>query len=172
MIFGVHVEVLLAVIYASFLAATALVLELVARRSQRRAEDYRMSGFVYFRELDYFECPAGHQLVQLNMDHHRRTKSYRAPASACNSCPLKLNCTDSDDGRVLEKRWDTWIESELRRFHRGISMTLLSLATVLLMAEMFRYAQARDREVLAFLLVPLGFALFKLLPSLRAGYAK
>src|SRR5215469_14622762 len=121
MIFGVHVEVFLAVIYASFLAVTAFLLELVARRSQRRAEDYRISGFVYFRELDYFECPAGHQLVQLDVDHHRRIKSYRAPAGACNSCPLKLNCTDSDDGRVLEKRWDGWIESEIRRFHRGIS---------------------------------------------------
>jgi len=133
MIFGVHVEVLLSLIYAFFLMAIALLLELLARRSQKRAEDYRSSGFIYFRELDYFECPAGQRLVQLETDHHRRIKSYRAPASACNSCSLKLNCTDSDEGRVLEKRWDTWIESEIRCFHRGISITLLILATVVLL---------------------------------------
>jgi len=166
MIFGLHVEVLLALVYALLLAAVAFVLELVARRSQKRAADYRLSGFVYFRDLDYFECPAGHQLVQLETDHHRRITSYRAPASACNSCSLKLNCTDSEEGRVLEKRWDTWIESEIRRFHRGISITLLLLATVMLLTEIFRYPEQGDRKVLALLLLPLGFAQFRLLPSL------
>jgi hypothetical protein len=166
MILGVHVEVLLALVYAAFLAAVAFLLELVARRSQKRAEDYRLSGFVYFRELDYFECPAGHQLVQLGTDHHRRITSYRAPAGACNSCSLKLNCTDSEEGRVVEKRWDAWIESEIRRFHRGISITMLLLATVVLMAEVFRYTQLHDRQALALLLFSLGFAQFKLLPSL------
>ena len=166
MILGLHVEVLLSLIYAAFLTATAFVLELVARRSHQRAADYRTSGFIYFRELDYFQCPAGHQLVQLQTDHHRRITSYRAPASACNSCSLKLNCTDSNEGRVLEKRLDIWIESELRRFHRGVSITLLLLATVLVAAELFRYPQGQDRVVLVLLLFLLGFAQLKLLPSL------
>src|SRR5215471_6393157 len=153
MILGMHVEVLLALVYALFLTAVACLLELLARRTQTRAEDYRLSGFVYFRELDYFECPAGHQLVQLGTDHHRRIKSYRAPASACNSCSLKLNCTDSDEGRVLEKRWDTWLESEIRHFHRGVSITLLLLATVILSVEIFRYPEPHDRQALALLLL-------------------
>lgn len=167
MILGLHVEVVLALVYASFLVTLALVLELLARRSQRRAEDYRSSGFSYFRDLDYFECPAGHQLIQLERDHHRRTTSYRAPASTCNSCSLKLNCTDSEEGRVLEKRWDAWLESEIRRFHRGISFTLLFLATMLLIGEYFRYSRPSDRQALALFILMLGFALFKLLPSLR-----
>ena len=166
MIVGVHVEVLLALVYALFLAAVAFLLELLARRTQTRAADYRLSGFVYFRDLDYFECPAGHQLVQLETDHHRRITSYRAPAGACNSCSLKLNCTDSDEGRVLEKRWNAWLESEIRRFHRGISLTLLFLASVVVLAEIFRYAQPHDRQVLELTLLPLAFAQFKLLPSL------
>jgi len=166
MIFGVHVEVLLALVYALFLIAVACLLELLARRSQQRAEDYRLSGFVYFRDLDYFECPAGHQLVQLGTDRHRRIKSYRAPASACNSCPLKVNCTDSDEGRVLEKRWDMWIDSEIRRFHRAISITLLLLATLILIVEIVRYPEPHDRRALAVLLLSLGFTQFRLLPSL------
>jgi hypothetical protein len=169
MILGVHVEVLLALVYTLFLGAVAFLLEVLARRSQRRAADYRLSGFVYFRDLDYFECPAGHQLVQLETDHHRRIKSYRAQASACNSCPLKLNCTDSDEGRVLERRWGTWIDSEIRRFHRGISVTLLLLAALLLMSETYRYAYPQDRQALVLALLPLGIAQFKLLPSLWNG---
>jgi hypothetical protein len=164
-IFGLHVEVFLALAYALFLTGVAFFLELLARRSHARAEDYRNAGFIYFRELDYFECPAGHRLVQLETDRQRRVTSYRAPAAACNSCPLKLNCTDSDGGRVVERPLHARLESELGRFHRGISLMLLLLATVLLLAEAFRYPQRRDCGALAVLLLPLGLAQFKLAPS-------
>lgn len=166
MIRSVHFEVLLALTYALFLTGVGFLLERLARRSQKRAEGYRNSGFIYFRELDYWECPAGHPLVQLHTDQQRRITFYRAPASACNSCSLKLNCTDSDEGRVLERRLDTWIESELRRFHRGLSLALLLLATIILLAEIVRYPQLHDREALVAFLLPLGFAQLKLLSSL------
>ena len=166
MIWGVHLEVFLALAYALFLMGVAFLLERLARRSQKRAEGYRHSGFIYFRDLDFWECPAGHQLVQLHTDHQRRVTTYRAPPSACNSCSLKLNCTDSDEGRLLERRLDTWIESELRQFHRGISLALLLLATVILLGEIVRYPPLRDREALVALLLPLGLAQLKLLPSL------
>jgi len=165
-IWGVHLEVFLALAYALFLMGVAFLLERLARRSQERAEGYRHSGFIYFRDLDFWECPAGHQLVQLDTDHQRRVTTYRAPASACNSCSLKLNCTDSDEGRLLERRLDTWIESELRQFHRGISLALFLLATVILLGEIVRYPPLRDREALVALLLPLGLAQLKLLPSL------
>ena len=167
MLWGLHLEVLLALIYALFLAGVAFLLELLARHSQKRSQRYHNSGFIYFRELDYWQCPAGHQLVQLETDHRRRVTRYRAPASACNSCSLKLNCTDSDSGRVLERRLDVWIESELRRFHRGISIALLVLATALLLAETWRYSELHDRQALVGVLIPLGLVQLKLLPSLR-----
>jgi hypothetical protein len=108
----------------------------------------------------------GIQLVQLSTDHQRQVTPYRAPPTACNSCSLKRNCTESAEGRVLERQWDTWIDSEIRRFHRGISLALLLLATVILLAETFRFQHPHDREGLVAFLLPLGFALFKLLPSL------
>jgi len=166
-IWGVHLEVFLALAYALFLMGVAFLLERLARRSQKRGEGYRHSGFIYFRDLDYWECPAGHQLVQLHTDHQRRITTYRAPASACNSCSLKLNCTDSNEGRLLERRLDTWLESELCKFHRGISLALLLLAGTILLAEAFRFPQPRDRQALVALLLPVGFAQLKLLPSLR-----
>jgi len=166
MIWTIHVEVLLALAYALFLTGVAFLLEQLARRSQVRAEGYRNSGFIYFRELDYWECPAGHQLLQQHTDHRRRITFYRAPASACNSCSLKLNCTDSDKGRLLERRLDNRIESELCRFHRVISLALLLLATVILVAEIVRFPALRDREALLGLLFPFGFTQLRLWPSL------
>src|SRR6516162_2535128 len=155
MILGIHLEVFLALAYALFLVAVAAVLEYLARRSQQRAEGYQNAGFVYFRDLDYWECPAGHQLLQLNTDQQRRVTVYRAPASACNSCSLKHNCTDSDEGRLLERRLNPWVDSEVRHFHRGISGVLLVLAAALLLAETVRYPQLHDRAALAGLLLPL-----------------
>jgi hypothetical protein len=43
---------------------------------------------------------------------------------------------------------------------------LLLLATVILLAETFRFQHPHDREALVAFLLPLGFAMFKLLPSL------
>jgi hypothetical protein len=165
---GIHFEVLLALAYSLFLGGVAFVLERLARRTQKRAEGYRNSGFIYFRELNYWECPAGHQLVQLQTDHVRRITSYRAPASACNSCSLKLNCTDSNEGRILEQRMENWLESELHRFHRGISLSILLLATVFLVSEFVRYPHVRDREALLALLLPILIVQWKLLALLRS----
>jgi hypothetical protein len=169
MIFGLHLEVVLALAYALFLAAVAMLLEFLARCSQKRAQGYRNSGFVHFRELNYWQCPAGHQLLPIHAETRRGTSFYKAPASACNSCSLKLNCTDSDEGRLLESRLDTWLDSELRRFHRGISLALLLLAIVLLIAETFRFSGRHDREALAALLIPLGFFQLRLWPQFGAG---
>jgi hypothetical protein len=168
MISGVHVEVILAATYAVFLVAIAFILELLARRSHKRSESYRNSGFVYFREMDSWECPAGRQLMHIETDYRRRISYYRAPSHACNACSLKNNCTDSDEGRLLESRHDSWLESELRRFHRGISLVLLLLATVLLAAETVRHAEPRDMLVAGCLLLPVLVAETKLFASFLA----
>ena len=102
MIAGVHTEVLLAVGYATFLAGVAFVLEFLARQSHRRSELYRNAGFVYRHKVDLWECPVGRQLLRAETDYSRRIVRYRAPAQACNACSLKNNCTDSNDGRLLE----------------------------------------------------------------------
>jgi hypothetical protein len=154
MITGVHLEVVLAAGYAIFLAGVAVVLELVARHSHRRSEGYRNSGFVYRQKMDLWECPAGRQLLRLDTDYQRRIVRYRAPAQLCNSCSLKNNCTDSDDGRLLESHLDSWVDSELRRFHRGISLVMFVLATFILSVETVRYADSRDLAIIVVLLIP------------------
>ena len=158
MIHGVHIEVLLAGGYALLLVAVALILELVARHSHRRSEHYRNSGFVYRQKLDVWECPTGHHLTREQTDFERKIAQYRAPAHKCNACHLKKDCTDSNDGRVLESRLDAWLQSELSRFHRGISLALMLLAVLFLVAEMFRHQEPRDWIVLVALLAPIGIA--------------
>jgi hypothetical protein len=165
MISGVHVEVVLAASYAIFLTAVAFVVELLARHSHNRSEGYRNAGFVYFQKLDFWECPAGRQLLRTETDYERRTVRYRAPAEACNACSLKKNCTDSEEGRLLESRLDCWLESALRRFHRGISLVLLLLATVILVAETVRHGEPRELVIDGSFLVPVGIAGAKLLAS-------
>lgn len=158
MISGVHVEVILAASYAMFLVGVAFTLECLARHSHNRSERYRNAGFVYFQKMDLWECPANRQLLRAETDHKRHIVHYRAPAEACNSCSLKNNCTDSNEGRTLKSHLDSWIESELRRFHRGISLILLFLATVILISETFRHSEFLELSLVGCLLIPVGLA--------------
>lgn len=165
MIPGLHLEVVLAAIYAVFLVGVAFVLELMARHSHKRSERYRNAGFAYFPKTDLWQCPAGRQLLRIETDYQRRIVHYRAPAEACNACSLKNNCTDSDEGRLLRSHLDSWVESELRRFHRGISLALLLLATVILLAETIRHAEPREFLFVGGLLIPISIAEMKLFAS-------
>jgi hypothetical protein len=172
MIQGMHTEVVLAAGYALLLVSVAGVMEYLARHSHRRSEHYRNSGFTYKRKLDVWECPTGHHLTRIETDFERKIARYRAPAHKCNVCHCKQDCTDSNDGRELESRLDTWVKSELRRFHRGISLSLFLLATLILAAEMLRYHDWREWLLLGVLLAPIGFTGSKLSVSFWARERK
>lgn len=135
---SIHVEVVLAAAYALFLIIVAAALELVARHSHHRSERIRVAGFHYDSKLDLWTCPNNEKLLRAEVDYQRRVVTYRAQARACNSCAIKTWCTDSNQGRTIEYAPDSWLQSELRRFHRGISMTLLVLASIILITELFR----------------------------------
>jgi hypothetical protein len=158
MIHGVHIEVILAGGYALLLVGVAVILEIVARHSHRRSEHFRHSGFVYKRKMDVWECPTGHHLSRERTDFDRKIAHYRAPKHKCNACHLKQNCTDSNEGRLLESRLDAWLQSELSRFHRGVSLTLLLLAAFILIVEIFQHQTTRDWLVLIILLLPIGLS--------------
>jgi hypothetical protein len=174
MIRGVHTEALLAAAYALFLALTALALEMVARYSHRRSQRIPVAGFRYHPQFDAWECPTGMRLPRAESDPSRRRVVYRAPAHVCNCCHIKVNCTDSSQGREIERSLDSWLESEIRRFHRGLSLSLLLLASAILTIEMAMHPSAADRDLLWSLLglmVFLGFRMAKPLFT-RAGEAE
>jgi len=156
MIYGFHIDVILAAAYALLLVGVSWILEWLARHSHRRSEHYRNSGFFYKHKEDVWQCPTGHHLTREQTDFERKIALYRAPAHKCNACHCKKDCTDSDDGRLLESRMDSWLDSELRRFHRGISLALLLLAFLILGAELLQYHTAKDALILIVLLTSIG----------------
>jgi type IV secretory pathway TrbD component len=170
---GVDASTWMAAGYGLFLALVALALELLARRSHHRAEQYQVAGFRYDHDLDVWYCPTDKHLHRVEIRPDRRSVVYRAPAHYCNCCHVKSRCTDSDNGRSVERRLDSWLDSELRRFHLGISLALLVLATSILAIELAAHPDDSDRLVLAVALaivvvpgVRIGFPFFK--PPLRS----
>lgn len=156
MIDGFHSEVLIAEGYSLFLVAVAAVLEWLARHSHRRSEQMRVNGFKFHQELDHWECPTGNLLHRHSVDQQRNIVRYRAPAHICNCCHKKTDCTDSDEGREIEHRVNSWVQSEIRRFHRGISLALLLLAALILAFQVMWYRQPRDLILLGVPLVAIG----------------
>jgi hypothetical protein len=152
---GFHLEVLYTAGYAVLLVGIAFTLELLARRSHKMAEQIHVAGFSYHPELDVWKCPTGQHLRRSVSDDRRRMVVYQAPAHVCNACHCKPDCTDSDDGRQIEHRLDSWIKSELRRFHRGLSLVLLLLAGVLLAFEVRGADTHRDWIILCALVLPI-----------------
>ena len=145
---GIDVEVLLASGYAMFLAFVAAAFELAARHSHQRTRKIPTIGFSYHPELDIWKCPTGKRLYRTEMTRESSAVRYRAQAHHCNSCPIKSRCTDSDEGRVIEVQRDSWLQSELRKFHRGLSLTLLLLADLILVVTMLRQNNMREQLIL------------------------
>ena len=152
-----HPEVLVAVGYVAFLLLLALGLDLVARRSHARSEDYRTAGFAYHPSHDAWICPEDQLLTRQETDHERRLIRHRGRPQICNHCPSKTECTDSEDGREVVRAMDPWPHSEAGRFHRGISLVLTLTAAPFLAVEAIRNHAPLELAVLgaAFLLVAL-----------------
>ena len=143
-------EVLFISGYAVFLVLTAGILELLARFSHRRAQKSSIVGFTYHPRLDVWRCPNNQLLHRAESGKHG-TIRYQAPAHHCNCCPIKDRCTDSDGGRIIEHRADTWFQSSLYAFHRGISVSLFLLADLMLVLEI-----ARNRNLTVQITLALG----------------
>jgi hypothetical protein len=161
-------EVLLSAAYGVFLLGTAAVLEKLAQHSRHRADQYELAGFRYHAGFDRWECPEGNHLHRIHTDPARRLARYRAPAHHCNSCRSKKECTDSDSGREIERQMDLWLRTGLDKFHRGLSLALIALATLLFIVESVRYPTP---PALALLLALLTFSVLcaaKLASSLRS----
>jgi DDE family transposase len=168
MIHGMHPDVLMVAGYAVVLVGVAAVLELMARQSHRLSEQFHVAGFTFHPQLDAWKCPAGQHLARKESDYGRRVILYQAPAHACNACHCKPDCTDSDDGRKIERRLDSWLRSEVRRFHRGLSLVLLLLAALILAAEMGSRDTSRDWFVLSVLLLLIVTSSMRLLATFLA----
>lgn len=146
---GVPLECILMLGYALSLALIALLLEWVARHAHRRSLARSTAGFTYHPDRDIWRCPQDQHLIPVYSDPVRGRVIYRAPAATCNACPSKAACTDSSHGREIDQSNWSDLEYGMKQFHRGVSLTLLVLASLILVIELFRAAGLYPRIVLA-----------------------
>jgi hypothetical protein len=73
---------------------------------------------------------------------------YRAPASACDTCQSTFACTDSDNGRTVERKVNSGQEYYIPRFHRAMSISLLTLIWLIVGAEFFLVSGLYPRSML------------------------
>ena len=145
----IRLEVWLTASYAVFLLAVAAILERLALHCHRRSHRIGMAGFAYRHELDAWECPARQFLTRAALTPGRTPLViYRAPARVCNGCALKPGCAPSDGGREIVAPPHNWLQSQIGRFHRGLSLSLCVLAAFLLAVEIFRSHAAVERFLL------------------------
>lgn len=162
-----HVEPLLAGGYAILLLLIALLLEWLARHSQKRSDQYETAGFRFDHERDAWECPQGARLERSEIDHGLRVIQYRAPAHTCNACSIKAHCTNSEHGRTISRQLDPWIRSAAARLQRGISLVLLTLAALFVAIELFRHAHGAEGWTLAGLFAGISLSGLSLAGRLR-----
>ena len=117
--------------YAGFLIVAAIGLDHLARHTHNRSGRFRTQGFTYQPELDVLGVPRGRAPQAGRHRSSQPGRPYRARAAVCNNCPAKDGCTDSDQGREVVRQLDPWPHSEAGRFHRGISVALLGLASLI-----------------------------------------
>lgn len=149
MLSHVSPEFVLALGYAVALAFIAVLLELAARHAHQRALRISTIGFTYHPDRDIWRCPEDQHLFPIFSDSMEGTVVYRAPAETCNACRSKAACTDSNKGREIERRSSGALRYGMERFHRGMSLTLLVLASLILVIEIFRSSSFYPRAALA-----------------------
>ena len=66
---------------------------------EERYEVWSASHFRYEPQADQYRCPQGQMLQQVGEINPNGRQLYRAPASICNACPVKVQCTTSTQGR-------------------------------------------------------------------------
>lgn len=154
----VSLEFVLYLGYALFLAAIAFLLELIAHHAHRRAMTVSTIGFTYHPDRDIWQCPEDKHLFPIFSDTVKKTVIYRAPADICNSCPSKAACTDSNSGRSIERKSTDTLQYGMQRFHRAVSLTLLTLAGLILVVEVYRTASFYPRALLVAILLLFAIA--------------
>jgi hypothetical protein len=153
-----HVEPLLAGGYAILLVLIALLLEWLARQSQKRSDQYDTAGFRFHHDRDAWECPQGARLERSEIDHKLQVIQYRAPADTCNVCSIKAHCTDSERGRTISMPLDPWVRSAAARLQRGISLVLLTLAALFVAIELLRHGHGGEGWTFAGLLAGISLS--------------
>jgi transposase len=75
---------------------------------------FRQRDFVYDAAQDRYTCPGGQTLTFRGHNYVTRVRSYQAPRAACQVCALRSQCTDSTQGRRLNRPFDESYREQAR----------------------------------------------------------
>lgn len=75
------------------------------------------SRFTFDAERDAYRCPRGELLPRHTAKYSEEVVVYRADGAACNACPLKAACTDSDHGRTIQRSFHHAYLERVRGYH-------------------------------------------------------
>lgn len=82
-----------------------------------RTPYYGSSRFTYDAEHDAYRCPQGEELPWYKTKYTEEVVVYRADAATCNACPLKAECTASDQGRTIQRSFHAEYLDRVRGYH-------------------------------------------------------
>jgi hypothetical protein len=83
-----------------------------------RTPYYGASQFTYDPARDEYRCPQGQRLRRETAKYTEEVIVYRAEAATCNTCPLKAQCTSSDQGRIVHRSFYAEYLERVRGYHQ------------------------------------------------------
>jgi len=164
----VELELWLILGYVVVVLAGARLAEVLAQIHFERARRYAERGFAYDADADHYHCPQGERLALHVVEPKSRLAVYRAPASSCNSCPLKASCTPHDEGRHLYRSLVAWAETDIGRFHRRLSLLMVGIGVIFSLGGLARWM---GQPGTGLLLLALAASLASIARDLRAAWA-
>ena len=78
---------------------------------------YGPSKFIYDAAQDVYVCPQGQLLRRFRTEQKAEKVEYRADAATCNACPLKAQCTSSEQGRQLHRSFHASYLERVKGYH-------------------------------------------------------
>ena len=85
---------------------------------EERYEVWSASHFRYDPQADQYCCPQGQMLQRVGVVTPDGRQLYRAPASLCNACPAKGQCTTSNQGRRVYRQVGEEYLERVRTYHQ------------------------------------------------------
>jgi transposase len=87
----------------------------------QRTPFYGASRFTYDPERDEYRCPEGQALRRRKAKYTEGVVVYRADAAICNACPLKAACTESSQGRQIQRSLYVEYLDRVRAYHETVA---------------------------------------------------
>jgi transposase len=76
------------------------------------------SNFTYDAVQDVYVCLQGQPLRPFRTEQKAEKVEYRADAATCNACPLKAQCTSSEQGRQLHRSFHASYLERVKGYHQ------------------------------------------------------